>query len=147
METKVFGPSVKVTGWADLVSCVSPALVGLAWLMLHILGGDDAPASGTGFTWPLKSCSVWANIPTSSSPDLQFCFKFHTPVPGIACTAKALGLTQKKYLCRASGETSVSLPLGNKGYPYEAEVTQDHNPDISALCTWSNGPCCLTGFG
>lgn len=66
-------------------------LWGLALPMLCVLGGDAAPASGTGLTWPLKFCSVWANVPAGSSRNLEFCFQLYTPVPGIGCTAKALG--------------------------------------------------------
>lgn len=117
----VFGPSVKVTGWADLVQCVSPGPLGLVWPMLCVLGGDTIPASGTALTWPLKSCSVWAHVPAGSSLDLEFCFELHAPVPGIGCTAKVLGFAQKKYPCRCSGEPLVSLPLGNWCYQDKAE--------------------------
>lgn len=90
--------------------------MGLGWPTLCALGGEAAPAPAaglqvrTGLTWPLKSCSVWANSPVGSSPGPEFCFEVCTPVLGTGCTTKALGFCSE-VLPRYSSEPSVSLPV------------------------------------
>ena len=138
--------------------------------MLCALGGEAAPAPAaglqlrTGLTWLLKSCSVRANSPAGSSSGPEFCSEVCTPVPGIGCTTKALVFAQKycagtevSHRCLFQHMGKSMLPTYCRGVTRgksfscpspsetsESEVLETITPDVPTLCTWSDGPCCLT---